>query len=102
MCRAKRPGPENHESGDTASIACDCAEAIQAIATELEQLREQNRLLHESAGFFAALSERLNTQLRMQRSQSSLDPSAFTFSPGASSTPSAGSPPHSRARQSRG
>jgi hypothetical protein len=99
MCRTKRPGPGNHESGDTASIACDCAEAIQAIATELEQLREQNRLLHESAGFFAALSERLNTQLRMQRS---VDQSAFSFSPGASSTPSAGSPPHSRARQSRG
>jgi hypothetical protein len=40
---------------------------LRAIEAELEELREENRLLHESATFFADLSERLNVQLRMQR-----------------------------------
>lgn len=34
---------------------------------ELTLLREQNRLLRESAEFFAGLSERLNQELRLER-----------------------------------
>ncbi len=41
--------------------------ALRAAATELEQLREQNRLLRAAAAFFGELSERLNEQLRRER-----------------------------------
>ncbi len=41
--------------------------ALRAATTELEQLREQNRLLRAAAAFFGELSERLNEQLRRER-----------------------------------
>jgi hypothetical protein len=53
---------------------CRCRLVLRAIETELEELREQNRLLLASAGFFAELSERLNVQLLRQKAQPRLDP----------------------------
>ncbi len=58
-------------SGGLAPRRCRCRRVLRAIEAELEELREQNRLLHESAGFFAELSERLNVQLRRQRAMAS-------------------------------
>ncbi len=47
---------------------CDhCLQVLHAIHAEIEQLRAENQELHKSARFFADLSERLNTQLRLKQ-----------------------------------
>jgi hypothetical protein len=74
--RASRTHPV---AGSGVQRRCRCRRVLRSIEAELEELREQNRLLHESAGFFAELSERLNVQLRRQRS----------MAPGPTAVPSA-------------
>lgn len=63
-----------HKSGDDARVARQINERSEAMGSsrreveaELEHLREENRILRESARFFGELSERLNAQLHEKR-----------------------------------
>lgn len=58
-----------HDSERSVARCCRCRGLLRGIETELEALREQNRLLRDSAVFFAELSERLNAQLREERAR---------------------------------
>ena len=72
MSRMVSARVKQRESADSVVRRCKCRRVLRVIETELEELREQNRLLTDSARFFADLSERLNAQLRQHRSQDRL------------------------------
>jgi hypothetical protein len=59
----------HRDAGPAVQPGSRCRRLLRDVEAELEQLREQNRLLRHSAGFFADLSERLNAQLRYERSR---------------------------------
>jgi len=61
----------------------------------LEQLREQNRLLRAAAAFFGELSERLNEQLRRERTLRRAEQKAVA--PGGAPSPLTASPDRRRA-----
>ena len=91
MARITTARRKTFETGASAQLCCRCRRPRRNIEHDLEELREQNRILMESAVFFAELSERLNVQLRRHRAQAHLEevvgvqgpqtaPDALTFS----------------------
>lgn len=82
MSRSTNGHHDYGESDGSVHRGCRCERVLRGIETELEALREENRLLHDSASFFADLSERLNVELRQQRAQGRVDAASMTHQNG--------------------